>query len=123
MKLCKTCNTSHDGTYATGRFCSRKCANTRTLSDETKIKIQKALTGVKTGPKKWNDESKKAFQLRHKERSIQRSIGPWEGLQKTLYKSRILEEQNQLCAICYIPQLWNGRPLTFQLDHIDGTKN
>ena len=32
----------------------------------------------------------------------------------------ILEEQDHLCAICDWPDDWNGKPLNFILDHIDG---
>lgn len=32
----------------------------------------------------------------------------------------ILEEQNYKCSICKIDQEWNGKPLKFILDHIDG---
>ena len=32
----------------------------------------------------------------------------------------ILKEQNNVCAICGSPPIWNGKPLVFVLDHIDG---
>jgi HNH endonuclease len=32
----------------------------------------------------------------------------------------VAEEQRRLCAICLIPPEWNGLPLAFVLDHIDG---
>ena len=36
----------------------------------------------------------------------------------------LLKRQNDLCDICELPQEWNGRPLVFIIDHIDGnTKN
>ena len=40
---CKTCGKDHDGTFGTGKYCSRSCANTRTHSKETKEKIGKSL--------------------------------------------------------------------------------
>lgn len=39
---------------------------------------------------------------------------------KEPYRSYILKEQNNRCAICNILNIWNGKPLTFILDHIDG---
>lgn len=36
------------------------------------------------------------------------------------FKSDIIEEQNGVCAICGMSQEWNGKPLVFILDHIDG---
>jgi HNH endonuclease len=32
----------------------------------------------------------------------------------------ISRAQRGLCALCGMPKLWNGRPITFVLDHIDG---
>lgn len=32
----------------------------------------------------------------------------------------ILNSQNNKCAICGIENIWNGKPLNFILDHIDG---
>jgi protein-arginine kinase activator protein McsA len=36
------------------------------------------------------------------------------------FKKYILEEQNEKCNICNIDNFWNGKPLKFILDHIDG---
>lgn len=35
-------------------------------------------------------------------------------------KPHILKEQNYKCAICGMENTWNGSPLVFILDHIDG---
>jgi hypothetical protein len=35
-------------------------------------------------------------------------------------KPFILEEQNNKCQICTLDNVWNGKPLNFILDHIDG---
>ena len=35
-------------------------------------------------------------------------------------RNYILAKQNELCAICGIEQDWNGQPLVFILDHING---
>ena len=36
------------------------------------------------------------------------------------FKDFIINEQNGVCAICSQPAIWNGKPLVFVLDHIDG---
>lgn len=36
------------------------------------------------------------------------------------FKTDILNEQSGVCAICGMQQEWNGKPLVFILDHIDG---
>lgn len=40
---CETCGTTHNGSYGSGRFCSKSCANTRLRSEEVRAKISSAL--------------------------------------------------------------------------------
>lgn len=40
---CKRCNIEHDGSYGSGKYCSLHCANSRIISDDTKIKTSKTL--------------------------------------------------------------------------------
>lgn len=39
-KVCGKCKKEHDGSFGSGRFCSRACANTRSPSEATKNKIR-----------------------------------------------------------------------------------
>lgn len=41
--ICEKCKKEHNGSFGSGRFCSRNCANTRTHSRETKSKISKSI--------------------------------------------------------------------------------
>lgn len=36
------------------------------------------------------------------------------------FKKEFMKEQNNKCAICECEPIWNGKPLVFVLDHIDG---
>ncbi len=45
--LCEKCKKVHDGTFGSGRFCSRSCANSRIFSKETNIKKSIANKGKK----------------------------------------------------------------------------
>ncbi len=38
-------------------------------------------------------------------------------------KKRVIDEQGGKCNTCSIGQVWNGKPLVFQLDHIDGNRS
>ena len=38
----------------------------------------------------------------------------------SLFRSYIFKEQEGKCAICGLSDSWNGKPLKFVLDHIDG---
>lgn len=40
--------------------------------------------------------------------------------QPRVFKEDILKEQDNKCAICECEPIWNGKPLVFVLDHIDG---
>jgi len=41
--ICENCGKEHDGSFGSGRFCSKSCANSRKLSETTKFKISKSL--------------------------------------------------------------------------------
>jgi hypothetical protein len=41
--ICERCNKEHDGSFGSGRFCSRACANARARSEETKRKIRESV--------------------------------------------------------------------------------
>lgn len=38
-KVCENCREKHDGSFGSGRFCSRSCASKRIFSEETKNKL------------------------------------------------------------------------------------
>ena len=42
------------------------------------------------------------------------------GMRKRLLEQGLLKE---VCGICGIGKVWNGKPLTLQLDHIDGNND
>ena len=124
MKNCEKCNKLHDGAYATGRFCSRKCANTRLPTTETKDKIRKSIIkNGKTG--KFNQEiQSKGNAVRLENIQLHIRDDPFETLKSFSHKrQRILIEQNQKCEICNGEQIHNGKPLTFQMDHVNGDRS
>lgn len=58
---CENCGSEHDGSFGSGRFCSRACANTRHHSDETKMKISESLkVSDKINHPEKNDITKKS---------------------------------------------------------------
>lgn len=48
---------------------------------------------------------------------------PFETLAKHHWYKRLLWEQNNQCAICQRDDTWEGRPLRFQIDHIEGRQH
>lgn len=48
--LCKTCNKEHDGSFGSGKFCCRACANSRVKTDDVKQKISSTINaGITSG--------------------------------------------------------------------------
>lgn len=47
-------------------------------------------------------------------------LRPFELWGRTLKEELILNEQSGKCSCCKITKFWNGKPLIFELDHIDG---
>ena len=54
MKKCIKCDKEHDGTFGSGKYCSRSCANSRTFSEESKKKKSLANKGNSS----WNKGKK-----------------------------------------------------------------
>lgn len=48
---CKNCKKEHNGTFGSGRFCCRSCANSRIHSEKTKSKIKNSIN-------KYNEDKK-----------------------------------------------------------------
>lgn len=59
---CKNCNKEHDGTFGSGKYCSRSCANRRQYSSEVYAKISESLK--KTPIFKNCLECNKSFQVK-----------------------------------------------------------
>jgi len=143
---CEKCQQNHDGSFATGRFCSPKCARSFSANvnrEETNKKVsdtlkRKILSGELKPPslprgyvfkkgydpnrRPFNDEDRKKARVSCKlkwEKYIQDS--PFEKLSRDIKKRILLSEQNEKC-LCGINE-WKGIKLSLQLDHIDGNKN
>ena len=95
-KVCMECAITFSRKYysdsiSTEHFCSNKCR----ISFNKKAKYQHFL------------------QHPEEYQSARYNPGCW-------IKPIIMEEQGHKCEICKIPLVWNGKPLVFVLDHIDG---
>lgn len=48
--LCKTCSIEHDGSFGSGKYCCRACANSRVKTDDVKKKVSATFKeGIETG--------------------------------------------------------------------------
>ncbi len=118
--MCLHCGNVHDGSYGSGKFCGLKCSNSfgrkgksRKPKSEEARKMRKSISSI---------GGLALSKKRTEEKATRIKSGKWEDLLKNEIKPRILLEQNYLCALCNIPMHWNGQPLNFDLDHIDGNR-
>jgi predicted nuclease with TOPRIM domain len=119
---CIKCNNEHDGSFGSGKYCSRACANSRVRTEETKKKISE---GVKTSVK-FVEGSKQRFvdykELGKKLKQIADTKileADYDTLTYDRLKKRIVLEQNQKCNHCGIDK-WNNKQIVLELEHIDG---
>lgn len=128
MKICPKCKKSHE---KTGMYCSRSCANSRTFSPETNKK--KSLSGLKFYANLTSEERKELhrtktskYDFEEHQRIVQQKnrarewSKPYEEMSHTSVRKRLLHERNYTCEECGIGNMYNGKPLTLELDHIDG---
>lgn len=126
MKNCKKCGETFLPKKGFKEYCSVLCKQARSRSAEVKEKISKSIA------KKWaEDETYKSSLKLAKEKSIESLKIYWE--EKLLTDSfsemsferkrrRVLIEQDFKCNICKISE-WNSRPISLEIDHIDGNNN
>ena len=132
---CEKCNKEHFGKYATGRFCSKGCANARIKNrKDINEKISKALKGRKLttgGFKKgydsnriiWTQEKRRVAALKRSETMLKKSeLLSWEEAGITVKRQRVKTEQNEKCNKCGIKE-WRGKWIVLEIEHIDANPN
>jgi len=128
MKLCPKCKTPHE---KSGKYCCRSCANSRVFSDSA---LEKKRTKSKefwsqfdtAGRKAHHREKMSKYDFDEHQRKVQEknrarawSI-PYEDMSHSSARKRLLEERNHTCEECGIGNIHNEKPLSLELDHIDG---
>lgn len=125
MKKCKKCGKEFNPTKGLINYCSISCRNTRIHSEETKQKIsnsvknsekcQSVLKKIQIS-KEIREKIKKTRKKNDKKRILSADFDTlsFDGLKK-----RIFYEQDEKCNQCGIKD-WNGKPLSFGLEHKDG---
>jgi hypothetical protein len=130
---CKRCDIDHDGSFGSGVFCSRACANSRGPRTEIfKKKVSRKMKGLSP----WN--AGKNLTKEHREKISKNRIGKFyprilneeafvEGskIARHVIKKRIIRESLLIykCSCCGLDPVWNNSPLSLQLDHINGVNN
>ena len=126
------CGKEHDGSFGTGRFCSRSCANSKRFSEEDRIKRSLSCggNGILRGThclicNKKLDRSQKEYCSREcsgisTRRDTDKRIECGLVHKRDRLKRYIIERLGEVCSECGQKPEWNNKPLVLQLDHIDG---
>jgi len=106
------------------KFCSSSCSNKRTHSKETLEKISKSN---KSAWENFSEEKRNSIRKGISESSEKRKSTYLENFMNANFETlkmgtkarRVMIEQQNKCTICNSNE-WMGKPLTLELDHIDG---
>ena len=119
---CLKCKKEHNGSFGSGKFCSKSCANSRIRTDETKRKISEGILKSEW----WNniDYSHNSDPIKiQKTKKTWKEKRNWDNAHISTIKKWIKEDRGEICEECGIDK-WNGKKLTMEVEHIDGnTKN
>lgn len=121
MKLCPRCPATHN---KPGVYCSRKCANSRTFSKESK---DKKSDSNKEFYKNLSDFDKQGIIDRlDKTRLNRQGLAfpklfdvEFEELSYQSKRKRVFIEQDFSCYTCHL-DTWADMPINLELEHIDG---
>lgn len=128
MKICPKCSSEHD---KSGVYCCRSCANSRVFSEASKEKKRNKTKAFwdqfdEAGRKEFNKEKMLKYDFQEHQRKVQEknrarawSI-PYEEMSHSSVRKRLLEERKYTCEECGTGNNYNGKPLSLELDHIDG---
>ena len=125
--ICEFCNSEHDGSYGSGRFCSEKCARgyaTLNKREDINRRVSITLKG-----KKYSNKRKRAprnLESRNKQREsilkfykAKRDQTPFEELSEGNRRRILLDECNHKCMVCGQGKEWRGKIITLHLHHKD----
>ena len=110
--LCEYCNKHHDGSFASGRFCSRICS--RGFSTKAKRKEINEKVSLKQIGKIVSEETRKKLRDSWQNPEIRASRSK-PRVQNTIYYSRntiLRRKKIEICEECGIGPVYNNKPLT-----------
>lgn len=141
---CENCGNEHDGSYGSGRFCSKECArgfSTKSNREEISKKVSITLGGkgiLKTKNKiclqckkqlnKNQQKAKQKFCCSNCSATFRREQlhKIWEKEQKfptqVAARTYLLYKNGNKCEICKETE-WTGKPIPLVMDHIDGNSD
>ena len=94
--ICENCGKEIDGSFGSGRFCSRSCANSRSHSEATKKKISAGV--LRHPPKQMSSELKRLAQYHRWDDKEKLFHGSSLGI--TNKQFRDARDKHHVCMIC-----------------------
>jgi hypothetical protein len=123
MKVCPKCNSSHN---KPGIYCSRKCANSRVWSDESKKKRSDALKKFIADNPEWKEKQAATIQARTevlKETLFNKGLANFLAgniKDRSIVRKWLIKTRGEQCECCnHLPE-WNGKYLALQVHHVNG---
>jgi 5-methylcytosine-specific restriction endonuclease McrA len=131
MKTCPKCGNTHE---KLGKFCSRGCANSRIFTEESKEKkrnsgLQYYSNFTSEERKQLHKEKMELYDFVEHQRKVQEKnrakswSRPYEEMAHGSLRKRLLHERDYTCEECGIGNEYNGKPLSLELDHVDGNNS
>lgn len=123
MKICPKCLNEH---HLTGKFCSRKCANSRSWTTEQKLKRSIMLKDYIDANPSWKinqldklEQRNESLRLTLQNKYLNLFLsGNMKDVQAL--KTWLIKTVGEKCNICDMGPEWNGKYLSLQVDHING---
>lgn len=127
--LCKYCTSIIPYEYRRNQFCNHSCSASYTntaralvnkktsecLFCSTAFVVPKGSTGLYCS---FNCSAEHKVKIR-----IDEWLSGGKIASKASVKKYLLEDQNNSCASCGILNVWNGKPIVFDLEHKDGNSD
>ena len=126
MKDCPKCGKQHNNA---GVYCSRSCANSRRWSEDSKKKRGEKLKQFIVDNPSWKENQLKKLDQRNKtlketlyDKNHKRFLCG-EMRDNAALKRWLIETRSEYCSLCGIKPEWNGKYLSFQVDHVNGVND
>jgi len=127
-KICPRCEGEHE---KPGKYCSRTCANSRTFTKETNEKKRTSALNFYASMSEserisFHKKQQAAYDFEGHQRKVQEAnqarswSRPYEEMAHGSLRKRLLIERNETCEDCGIHKTYNGKPISLELEHIDG---
>lgn len=120
----ENCRREHDGSYGSGKFCSRPCANSRRRTEEDKKKIAAGMKkayaeGRATRPTMTQNQVEARVAAQKQKAIDELMAADYGSLKFERLRKRVIIEQEGKCNRCGIDE-WLGEAITLELEHKDG---